>query len=92
MVDGYRDHSDTLYCRRRRSGSLCWWTHFHVSLADIYSLPSPLYSSNSNREQPSWDSGLGFVALGLLSVTMGLQGIVGKVSWLYLCLDLVLIP
>ena len=34
---------------------------------------------SSNRERPSWDSAPGFVALGLLSVTMGLQGIVGKV-------------
>jgi len=39
---------------------------------------------SSNRERPSWDSAPGFVALGLLSVTMGLQGIVGKVCPLFL--------
>lgn len=33
-----------------------------------------------NREEPTWNAAPGFLALGLLSVTMGLQGIVGKVS------------
>lgn len=31
------------------------------------------------REEPSWTNALGFTALGFLSATMGIQGIVGKV-------------
>lgn len=39
-----------------------------------------LADQGSHREQPTWHTALGFAALGLLSVSMGLQGIVGKVS------------
>lgn len=38
-------------------------------------------ADNSERGQPRWITPLGFAALGFLSASLGLQGIIGKVIY-----------
>jgi hypothetical protein len=54
--------------------------HLTVSLSCCKVRDSvPVRLTRSDRDGPSWVSPLGFVALGFLSASLGLQGIIGKV-------------